>query len=61
MIQAENVFRVLPACVGAFTIGGDAQASPGDQIAFAGDGGVLTVDGNVTNSSFTGGTLQRRG
>jgi autotransporter-associated beta strand protein len=45
---------------GPITINGDGQASPDDQIAFAGGGGFLIVGGNVTGVNFPG-TLQLRG
>jgi autotransporter-associated beta strand protein len=45
---------------GPITLIGDNTVSPGDQIAFAGSGGSLTIGGNITGVNFPG-TLQLRG
>jgi autotransporter-associated beta strand protein len=45
---------------GPITLVGDNTLSPGDQLAFAGSGGALTIGGNVTGVNFPG-TLQLRG
>ncbi len=45
---------------GPITLNGDGAASPSDQLAFLGNAGVLTVNGNVTGVNFPG-TLQLRG
>jgi autotransporter-associated beta strand protein len=47
---------------GPITIVGDgSMAASVDQLAFAGSGGFLTINGNVSSTSFPGGTLQLRG
>jgi autotransporter-associated beta strand protein len=45
---------------GPITLVGDNTISPGDQLAFAGSGGALTIGGNITSVNFPG-TLQLRG
>ena len=45
---------------GPITLVGDNTVSPGDQLAFAGSGGALTIGGNITGVNFPG-TLQLRG
>lgn len=45
---------------GPINLVGDNNVSPGDQLAFAGSGGVLTIGGNITGINFPG-TLQLRG
>jgi autotransporter-associated beta strand protein len=45
---------------GPITLNGDGTASPGDQIAFIGNAGGLTIGGNVTGVNFPG-SLQLRG
>jgi autotransporter-associated beta strand protein len=45
---------------GPITLVGDNTVSPGDQLAFAGSGGSLTIGGNITGVNFPG-TLQLRG
>ena len=63
---ASTTIRSALAAVGAgswngpITLNGDGTASPGDQIAFLGSPGLLTIGGNVTGVNFPG-TLQLRG
>jgi autotransporter-associated beta strand protein len=45
---------------GPITLNGDGTPSPGDQLAFSGADGFLTISGNITGNNFPG-TLQLRG